>query len=238
MSVWNVKAKIQKSRELKLIAAGLLMVAMAGIASPAQAQAHKPVRRETSSNRKLRIQRTIEDTYSHRWEIGGGGGYLRWRSGELLRRNNEVTFWMDGTYNVNRKLGIIGGVHGAYGNAKIGNTTFNLLDPQISEYTFMAGPTYRLYAQEQSSISVFAEGGSALGKFGGGTKGFNETDLGIWPSSNARPAFSAGINYDYNLYPNLAVRLTPLYLGTNFGGSIQNNFGLNVGVVYRFGRIH
>jgi hypothetical protein len=232
MSVWNVKAK-----KIKLIAAGLLIIAMAGVAGTAQAQTRRP-RRETSANRKARVQRTIEDTYGHRWEVGGGGGYLRWRSGPFLQKNNEVTFWMDGTYNLNSKLGIIGGVHGAYGNAKIGNTIFDLSNPQISEYTFMAGPTYRLYAKQKSSISVFGEGGSALGKFGGSSKGIPDTLIGLWPSSNARAAFTVGVNYDYNFYPNLAFRVTPNYLGTTFGGTVQNNFGVNVGVVYRFGRIH
>jgi hypothetical protein len=232
MSVWNVKAK-----KIKLITAGLLIIAMAGVAGTAQAQTRRP-RRETSANRKARIQRTIEDTYSHRWEVGGGGGYLRWRSGPFLQKNNEITFWMDGTYFLNPKLGIIGGIHGAYGNAKIGNTIFDLPNPQISEYTFMAGPTYRVYAQQKTSISIFAEGGSALGKFGGGSKGIPDVDLGLWPSSNARAAFSVGVNVDYNLYPNLAFRISPSYVGTNFGGTVQNNAGVNLGVIYRFGRIH
>jgi len=212
------------------------MLAMAGAAGTAEGQTRRP-RRESSANRKARIQRTIEDTYTHRWEVGGGGGYMRWRPGEFLRKNNEVTFWTGATYFLNPKLGITGDVRGAYGRAKIGNTIYNIPNPQISEYTFMAGPTYRLYAQQKSALSVFAEGGSALGKFGGGSKGIPETDLGIWQSSNARAAFAVGVNYDYNLFPNFAARITPNYLGTNFGGTIQNSFGVNVGIVYRFGRI-
>ena len=58
-------------------------------------------RRETSANRRARIARQIEDTYSHRWEAAGGGGYLRFRSGADLRKNNEVTFFTTGTYYLN-----------------------------------------------------------------------------------------------------------------------------------------
>jgi hypothetical protein len=231
MSVWNVKAK-----KIKLIAAGLMIVAMAAVTGPAQAQT--PRRRETSATRKARVEREIEDTYSHRWEIGGGGGYLRWRSGENLQKNDEVTFWMNGTYFLNQKLGITGDVRGAYGNAKIGNTVFNLPNPQISEYAFLAGPTYRVYAKQKATVSVYAQGGTALGKFGGGSKGIPDVDLGLWPSADARAAFSVGANLDYNLYPNLALRISPDYLGTTFGGTIQNSVGVNVGIVYRFGRIH
>jgi hypothetical protein len=231
MSVWNVKAK-----KFQLLAALLLIAAMAGLAVPVQAQVTH--RRETSANRKARLQRTIEDTYSHRWELAGGGGFLRWRSGPFLQKNNEVTFFTTATYFLNPKLGITGDVRGAYGYAKIGNTIFNLKNPQISEYTFMAGPTYRVYSKQKTAVSVFAEGGTALGKFSGGSKGIPDVDIGLWPSSDARAAFSGGVNFDYNFFPNLSARISPTYLGTNFGGTIQNNFGFNLGVVYRFGRIH
>jgi hypothetical protein len=235
MAVWNVTLK--NLSKIKLAAAALLAITVLVGAGTAQAQTRRP-RRESSANRKARIQRTIEDTYSHRWEVAGGGGYLRWRSGPFLQKNNEVTFFMNGTYFLNPKLGITGDIRGAYGNAKIGNTIFDLDNPQISEYTFMAGPTYRLYAKQKSAVSVYALGGSALGKFGGGSKGIPETDIGLWPSSNARGAFSVGANFDYNFFPNLAVRISPTYVGTTFGGTLQNSGGVNLGVVYRFGRIH
>ncbi len=230
MSVWNVKAK-------GWIAGLLLLISVAALAGTAEAQTRRP-RRESSANRKARIQRTIEDTYSHRWEIGGGGGYLRWRSGPNLQKNNEVTFWLNGTYLLNPKLGIVGDIRGAYGYAKIGNTIYNIPNPQISEYTFMAGPSYRVYTTQKQAVSVYAEGGTALGKFGGGSKGIPDVNLGLWPSSNARAAFAVGANFDYNLFPNLAGRVSPTYVGTTFGGTVQNSFGINIGVVYRFGRIH
>jgi hypothetical protein len=48
------------------------------------------------------------------------------------------------------------------------------------------------------------------------------------------------LSADYNVYPTLALRMMPTYVGTNFvganGSTIQNNLGFNVGVVYRFGR--
>lgn len=214
----------------------LIWIALAAFllnaAAPAQTR-----RRETSATRRARVERTIEETYTHRWEAAGGGGYLRWRSGQYLQKNDEVTFWTSATYFFNPKLGVTGGIDGAYGNAKIGDTIYNIPDPQISEYTFMAGPTFRLYAQQKTAIGVFVTAGTALGKFGGGSKGIPDVDLGLWPSSNARAAFSAGVNIDYNFFPNLAARVTPTYLGTTFGGTLQNNAGVKIGLVYRFGRI-
>jgi hypothetical protein len=221
---------------LKRVSAVLLAVAIASGASAVEAQTTRRTRRESNANRKARIERTIQETYSHRWEVGGGGGYLRFRSGEHLQKNNEVTFWMSGTYNLNPKLGVIADVRGAYGNAKVGNTIYNIPNPQISQYTFMAGPSYRFYAKEKTAVSAFATAGMAIGKFDSGSKGIPATLLGMWPSEN-RAAFSAGLNFDYNFYPNLAARVTPTYLGTTFGGTVQNNLGVNIGLVYRFGKI-
>jgi hypothetical protein len=230
--------------------AGVLLAAFAASgANAVEAQSTHRTRRESNANRKARIARTVEETYSHRYEIAGGGGFLRFRSGEYLRKNDEVTFWMTGTYFLNPKLGIIADVRGAYGNAKIGNSVPNFLpfNPQISEYPFLGGVAYRVYAKEKMAIALTAEGGAALGKFDGGSKNLPSSALGVWQSST-KPAFSLGANIDYNFYPNLAVRLTPTYLGTFYHldpldpspqphGSIQNNWGFNVGLVYRFGRI-
>ena len=58
----------------------------------------------------------------------------------------------------------------------------------------------------------------------------------MWPSET-RPAFSVGLNLDYNFFPNFAARVSPTYVGTTFGGTVQNNLGFKVGVVYRFGKI-
>ena len=217
---------------------------VAGSAGTAQAQSAHRTRRESNVNRQARIARTIEDTYSHRWEVGAGGGYLRFRSGQYLQRNNEVTFFLSGTYNLSPKLGVVGDVRGGFGSAKIGNTIYNIPNPLIQEFTFMAGPSYRFRAQEKYSVSGFATAGLVLGRFDNGAKGLSSSDIGLW-NSTYRPAFSVGANLDYNLFPNLALRVQPNYLGTVFQqtvpggsvGSIQNNLGVNAGVVYRFGRI-
>lgn len=233
--------------------AGMLVVGAAGAAGTAEAQSAHRQRRESNANRKARIARTIEDTYSHRVEVAGGGGYLRFRSGEYLQRNNEVTFFVSGMYALSPKVGIVGEVLGGYGKAKIGNNAFLSFNPQISEYAFMGGPSYRFVARQKYTVSAFGTAGAAIGKFDGASKAVTAPRLGIWNSAT-KPAFSAGVNLDYNLYPNLAVRVQPVYLGTLFQetildsasnvavskgtvGNLQNNYGFNIGIVYRLGRI-
>jgi hypothetical protein len=218
------------------VLASVLIAIAIFAAVPANAQSRRP-RRESNANRKARIAREIQDTYTHRWEVGGGGGFLRFRSGDYLQKNSEIAFWTNLTYFLNPKLGLTGEIRGGFGNAKVGNNTYGInYSPQISEYPFMAGPTYRLRATEKTAISAFALGGVAIGKFDGDTKGIPAADLGLWPSTNARPAFTLGVNFDLNLYPNLAFRIAPSYLGTTFSGSLQSNGGFEMGVVYRFGR--
>lgn len=234
---------------VKCVSGVLLAILVASGASAVEAQSTRRTRRESNANRKARIARTIEATYSHRYEVAGGGGYLRFRSGEYLQKNNEVTFFMTGTYFLNPKLGIIGDVRGMYGNAKIGNSSPNFLPfkPQISEYPFMGGVAYRVYAKEKVALMLTGEAGAALGKFDGDTKGLPSSALGLWQSAT-RPAISLGANFDYNLYPNIAMRISPTWVGTFYQlspqdpapqphGSFQSNLGFNIGVVYRFGKI-
>lgn len=219
----------------KCVAVMLLAGLMASGAGTMQAQSMRRTRRETNANRQARIARIVKDTYSHKWEVGGGGGYLRYRSGEGLQRNNEVAFWLSGTRYFNPKFGVEADVRGAFGNAKIGTNDYLKFNPQISQYAFMAGPSYRFYAKQKIAASVFGVGGAGVGKFDSGSKGIPSSLLGTWPSET-RAAFSVGLNLDYNIYPNLALRITPTYLGTTFGGTVQNNAGFNIGLLYRFGR--
>jgi hypothetical protein len=216
------------------LVAGLLAL-MIGVGTvPAGAQMGRRTRRESSAIRKARIEREKELTYAHPWEVFGGGGFLRFRSGEYLQRNNEVTWATSASYFLNPKLGITGDIRGAFGNAKVGNNIYGVYNPLINEYTMMGGVTYRVYAERKSAVSVVGLGGISLGNFDGGSKDIPAPLLGMWPTAN-KPVFSVGVSYDYNFYPNLAFRVTPTYVGTTFGSSLQNNVGFNAGVVYRFG---
>ncbi|QHN02491.1 hypothetical protein FTO74_03205 [Granulicella sp. WH15] len=225
----------------RALVAACLAAAVVAATVPAQAQSASRIRRESNQNRKNRIQRTVDETYSHRYEAGGGGGFLRFRSGSNLQQSSEVSFWANNTYYLDRKLGITGQVNGSYGNAKLGNNGLIQYNPKISEYTFMAGPTYRFRMREKYALSVFVTGGLALGKFDGDSKGFTSQDFQdagyhLW-NSGYSGAVSAGVNFDYNFYPNLALRISPLYKATTFGGSVQNNKGFDMGLVYRFGKL-
>lgn len=223
---------------VRCLALGAVVTGLFNVTLAASAQFNsRTVHRETNASRQARIARTIQDTYSHRWEVFGGGGYLRWKSGPSTQKNNEISWATSANYYLNPKLAVVGDARGSFGNAKA--LRFNgfpqIPDPQINEYTFMGGASYRLYTRQKVAVSGQALGGVAWGIFSGGSKGIPATQLGLW-QDGFRPAFSLGVSADYNFFPNLAFRVTPTYLGTTFGGSVQNNLGFNMGVLYRFGR--
>ena len=225
------------------IAGGVLVGVLFASGVTAEAQVlrakQKRPRRETNASRQARIQRTIEETYSHRWEAFGGGGFLRWDSGPSTQKNNEVS-WAAGTnYFLSPKLSIVGEAQGSFGRAKPVRFDPNVApigNPQINEYFFTGGANYRFYAKEKLAVSVQGTGGVAWGIFSSGSPySYYGPDLGLW-QDGFKPAFTVSVNADYNFYPNLAFRIAPTYVGSTFGGQVQNNVGLNAGVVYRFGR--
>ena len=71
--------------DLRKFAAGCTAALAAVLISTAAAAQIPTTRHETNSSREARIQRTIKDTYTHRWEVFGGGAYMRFRSGEYTQ---------------------------------------------------------------------------------------------------------------------------------------------------------
>lgn len=211
-------------------------VALVPAAGAQKSKTQKRARRESNTARKARVARTIEATYTHKYEIFGGGGYMRFRSGDTLKKNNEVTWAANGSYYFSPKVAVIAAAGGEFGHANASiNNIYGVYKPQINEYTFLGGGSYRFYATERVALSAQALGGVGWGIFSGGSKGIPSTLLGIYPDG-FRPAFSFAVSADYNFFPNLAFRFSPTYLGTTFGGGVQNNLGVNAGVIYRFGR--
>lgn len=218
------------------ILAGLVVFGATGKGEAQQQRKQKRPRHETNASRQARIARTIQETYSHPWEVFGGGGYLRWKSGDYTKKNNEISWAASTNYYLTPKFAIVGDAQGSFGYAyqQLPLQFPQIARPQINEYFFTGGVGYRFYEREKVAVSAQGTGGLAWGIFSGGAKGLTATEVGLWPDG-FRPAFTLKLSADYNFYPNLAFRFSPTYIGTMFGGSVQNNLGFNAGVVYRFG---
>jgi hypothetical protein len=189
------------------------------------------------ARRQQRIAAIVQDTYSHKYEIFGGSGFLRLRPGPYLQNVSVFGFDAGVTRYLNNKLGITADGRGYFGNAYVGdlNSGLNFFEPSVSSYSISAGPQYRVYMRQKWSVSALGMAGVARDVFYGNSQGLPGTLLGFYPNE-WRLTATVGAPIDYNLGPGLSVRVTPNYYLTNWGGQIQNSRGFTGGINYRFGR--
>ena len=200
-----------------------------------RAQVLREAQARVNARRKLRVKQIIQDTYSHKYELDFGGGYLRFRPGNSLQHNSETGWNVDITDYFRGDLGVTADFRGYYGVAYTGTNQYSVYEPSISQYTFLAGPRYRFYKGQHWGWTAQVEAGAGHGNFGTGTNGLPPQLVGLYTDTTVLNV-SAGASLDYNLGPGLAIRVTPNYLITDYGSTFQYNPGFNLGVVYRFGR--
>ena len=187
------------------------------------------------ARREARIHQIIQDTYSHKYEAYFGGGYLRFRPGHSLQKTTEGGWNVGLTDYFHGKLGATADFRGYYGTTFTYVNQYQVFAPSISQYTFMAGPTYRFFEGQHWGWNAYVLAGMGHGNFGTGTGGLPPELIGLYKDQNALN-ITPGASVDYNLGPGLAIRLSSSYLMSRYGGDTQNNLGFNAGVVYRFGR--
>ena len=219
-------------------------------AAPDQAQADQPAAKSPSklnvparikARRAQRRAAAIHDAYSHRYEVYTGMGLLRFEPGATLERAWDYAWDVGATRYFDERLGVTIDGRGYYATAYVGgpdNVTDNAItNPAISQYALLAGPTYRFYVQPKYSVSGRVLGGFEKGNFSGDTNHSTilSTELGLWPDGYV---FAAGVSIpvEYNLTPNVGLRVAPEYYFTGFGSTIQAGRGFTTGIVYRFGK--
>jgi hypothetical protein len=206
-----------------------------------QAQPQVSVQARIKARRAQRRVTAIHEVYDHRFEGYVGAGYLRFTPGPALQRVNEYN-WNGGfTRYFNERLGVTLDGRGYYGSPFIRPTqgtppagSVGLTKPIVSQYAVLLGPTYRFYMQPRYSISGRVMGGYAQGNFTGDTNGYGTLGV-LYPDSKTFAA-SASIFAEFNLAPNIGIRVAPEYYLTGFGSTLQNNLGYTAGIVYRFGK--
>jgi hypothetical protein len=200
-----------------------------------RAQVLREAQQRVNARRKQRVRQIIQDTYSHKYDLYFGAGYLRFRPGSALQHMNEAAWnigmvdWLHGNW------GVAADVRGYYGTAYAGRNPYSVYKPSISQYTFMAGPEYRFFKGQHWGWTGQVLAGAGHGNFGTGTHGLPPQLVGLYTDSTVLNV-SAGASVDYNLGPALGLRLTPNVLVTNYGSQWQENMGWTLGVLYRFGR--
>jgi hypothetical protein len=202
-----------------------------------QTQGQLSVQARIRARREQRRAQAIHEIYDHLYEGYVGAGYLRFIPGTGIggQRVNMYS-WNGGfTRYFSERLGATIDGRGYYGTPFIRNNPYGINKPAISLYSAMGGPTYRFYIQPKFSVSGRAMAGYMQGNFSGDTNGIGGSNLGLWKDG---PTFAANVSaiVEFNVAPNLGIRIAPDYTLTGFGSSLQNGLGYTGGIVYRFGK--
>jgi hypothetical protein len=208
--------------------------------SAAETQGQMSVQARIRARRAQRRAAAIHEAYAHRYEAYTGMGYLRFTPGSTLERAHEYAWNVGVTRYFDERLGVTVDGRGYYGTAYVYNnyaTNSAITNPAISQYALLAGPTYRFYLQPKFSVSGRVLGGFEKGNFSGDTNHSTtlSTELGLWPDGYVFAA-SASIPVEYNLTPNVGLRVAPEYYVTGFGSTQQESLGFTTGIVIRFGK--
>jgi len=196
------------------------------------------VQARLKARREQRRAAAIHDVYSHLYEAYVGTGYLRFTPGDALQRVNEYSWNVGVTRYYSERFGVTIDGRGTYGSAYIGPNAYSntaVFKPSISQYAAMAGPTYRFLTEPRYSVSGRVLAGVDFGNFSGDLGSFTPAGLGLY-SNGVGAAVSASVPVEYNVSPEIGVRLAPEYFLTSFGSTIQNNLGFTAGVVVRWGK--
>jgi hypothetical protein len=199
------------------------------------------VQARIKARRDKRRADALHEVYDHLYEGYVGAGYLRFTPGAILQRVNEYDWNVGFTRYFNERFGATIDGRGYYGTPFIPPTvgdppagSVRLDKPAISQYAALIGPTYRFYLQPKYSISGRVLAGYARGNFTGDTNGYGT--LGVLYPDTSTYAASASIFFEYNVAPNIGLRVAPEYYLTGFGSTQQNNLGYTIGLVIRVGK--
>ena len=176
--------------------------------------------------------------YAHRWDFYGGAQYSHFNPGSareiqannLLGWNGTATVWLGSL------VGMDASARGLYGTLQVPPNTEGIpANPPMSEHLFLFGPDFRMLRRQNYTFSMHTLIGAAYGSFGNGfPKGTSPQDIGIYNDKLAM-ALGIGASTDYNLSPQLSVRLITDWQPTHYGFLWQNEFAGSVGIVYKLG---
>jgi hypothetical protein len=215
-----------------------------GQQTPSLTQQEMTVQERIRLRKEQRRQQAIRDTYSHRYDWYLGMGYLRFTPGKYLQKVTMYGWDTGMTRYLNLHLGITADARGYYGTPFIypnpNPTNGAITRPAISQYDFLAGPTYRFMLHPKYSLSLRGMGGYAMGDFTGDTNGFGTicysgSNCYLWPDGGTY-AFDGALLGEENVTPAVALRLGVDDFVTGFGSTLESGVGFTGGFVFRFGK--
>ncbi len=179
---------------------------------------------------------TLADVhYDNKWEVYGGAAFSHFRAGpNLVQGTNLGGFDVQGTRWLRRRLGVTGNVRGYYGTQAVIPNSDHITGPFVMEHLLLGGATFRAMENEHAAINFRALAGGGYGNFDHALSGVPPNSLGLF-NNGGTFATALGGSLDLNRSPRLALRISPDYILTRYGGFNQNEFAISVGILYRIG---
>jgi hypothetical protein len=191
--------------------------------------------------------------YDNKYEVYGGAGFRHFMAGpQLAAGANLGGFDVRGTWWWKKRLGPTVSVRGYYGTQGVNPNPYRVTGPFVFEHMFMGGGTYRLLSGEHALLSAHVLAGGADGVFDHALGRAPLTGVAVQPrdvglyQSGMTFASAVGGSLDLNRSPRLALRISPEWIYTRYGGygtpsnvpsklvtQSQSEFGISVGIVYR-----
>lgn len=177
--------------------------------------------------------------YREKYDIYAGFASSHFNAGPaLIPGANLGGFDVQGTMWLRRRLGVTANVRGYYGTTGVVPNPYGIHGPFIYEHLFMGGPSFRGPKNEHAALTFHALVGGSYGIFNSAVdQGLTGPNLGLFNNGVAL-ATALGGSLDLNRSAKFAIRLSPDYLLTRFGGVSQNEFAISIGVLYRLNTVH
>jgi hypothetical protein len=157
-----------------------------------------------------------------RMEVFGGFSYLNAGTSALTARQNVVGFEGSVSINLNSWVGGEANFSGYYKTI----TIVNVATVAFRDYSAMAGPRINMH-------KAFFHALVGIDHLVGSTNFYGAT-----ASSDNALAGAAGGGVQWNMTRQLALRTSADYVMSRFGGVMQNNFRVTLGIVFEAGSVN
>jgi hypothetical protein len=172
----------------------------------------------------------------HDVEIFGGAAYAHANPGfaHQVQATNLLGWTGGADYWFSRHVAVEGYARGVYGSFTIPVNNYLITgSSNISEYSFLFGPSFRLHNGDKWQAGIHVDIGGVYGTFSSGY-----ANTGVQPSAtgvfNDQLAFTGAFGgwAQRVITPSFSVRVVADYQPTRFSGRGQNEFAGSASIVY------
>ena len=220
----------------------------AGLHSPAQAAPNQSSSQTPSSSPAaspapsyITVDPLANVRYDNRYDLSVGLAYDHLKAGpNLLQGSNLGGLDISGSYWLTRRWAVEASGRGYLGTSGAAPNPYSINGPFVAQYIFAGGAEWLGPHNKHGALTAHVLGGGAYGQFEKDLRGHSPSVVGFYNNQIA-PAVIMGGHIDLNRSPQWVFRITPDAILTDYSVNygprtkqIDINFGISVGIEYRF----